>query len=81
MSQSETVGERVRRWAEDGQLYVLAGVLSALLAWLVIPLAGIAGAYAGYRVYTETDRDRVAIAIVFSSLPALLAPFAIVALG
>ncbi len=81
MSQSETVGERVRRWAKDGQLYVLAGVLSALLAWLVIPLAGVAGAYAGYRVYTETDRDRIAVAIILSSLLALALPFAIVALG
>ena len=79
MSQTETISERVRRWAEDGQLYLVAGVLSALVAWLLLPIVGVVGVYSGYRLYTETDRTRTAAGIVLTSLVALVLPFVIVA--
>lgn len=79
MSQTETIPERVRRWAEDGQLYVIAGALSVVLSLLVLPVVGGAGIYCGYRLYTDMDRPRAGVAILVGSVTGLVLPFVFVA--
>ncbi|ERG89982.1 MAG: hypothetical protein J07HX5_02155 [halophilic archaeon J07HX5] len=80
MSQTETITERITRWAEDGQLYVIAGVLSAVLSLLVLPVAGGVGVYCGYRLYSTTDRSSAGIAILLASVTGLVLPFVFIAL-
>lgn len=54
-------------------LYVGIGLLTTVVAWLLIPLFGVGAVYAGYRLYNgESRRVSGGILLVAGALPLVL---------
>jgi hypothetical protein len=59
MSQSQTsLRDTVQAWNEEGLLYVVVGMLSAVLSLVFIPLFGLVAVYCGYKLY-DTQQRRI----------------------
>jgi hypothetical protein len=57
MSQSQTsLRDTVQAWNEDGRLYVVVGMLSAVLSLVFIPLFGLVAVYCGYKLYDTQQK-------------------------
>lgn len=64
MSQSrETLLDSVRAWNQDGRLYVVVGLITAVLSLVIIPLFGLVAVYCGYKLYDTQDRTVLAVAL------------------
>jgi len=65
MSQSETSPrDTLQSWNEDGSLYAVVGVVSAILSLVFIPLFGLLAVYCGYKLYDAQQRRILAILMV-----------------
>jgi len=57
----------------DTAVYSLIGVITGLVAWLLIPLFGVITAYAGYQLYERESRNIVGgLFVVVGLLPFFL---------
>lgn len=54
----ESPRNTLQAWNKDGRLYVVVGVLSAILSLVFIPLFGLVAVYCGYKLY-ETQQKTV----------------------
>ncbi len=52
----------------DAAVYSLIGVITGVVAWLLIPLFGVITAYAGYQLYERESRNIVGGAFVVVGL-------------
>jgi hypothetical protein len=52
----------------DAAVYSLIGVITGVVAWLLIPLFGVITAYAGYQLYEREARNVVGGAFVVAGL-------------
>lgn len=56
MSQAENTPEETESDEDGGRLYLWGGVLSAITSWVLVPLAGLAAVYCGYKLYDEQQK-------------------------
>jgi len=54
-NKSSSLGQRLKQ-NEDGVLYVLIGLITALLSWFLIPIVGLVSVYCGYKLYQEEEK-------------------------
>jgi hypothetical protein len=67
MSESQgSLRETVQAWNEEGSLYVVVGLISAILSLVFIPLLGLVAVYCGYKLY-ETQQKTV-LSILMAAL-------------
>lgn len=61
---SESISsDRLERWSEEGLLDVAGGVITVFLAWFVIPVVGLLGAWFGYRLHARHDKTYGGVAV------------------
>lgn len=57
----------------DATVYALIGVITGVIAWLLIPIFGFVTAYAGYQLYRKESRNILGAAfVVVGLLPVFL---------
>jgi lipopolysaccharide export LptBFGC system permease protein LptF len=62
MSQSQTsLRGTIQAWNEDGRLYAVIGLLSAVLSLVFIPLFGLLAVYCGYKLYDTQEKTVLSI--------------------
>lgn len=62
MSQSQTsLRDTVQAWNEDGRLYAVIGMISAILSVVFIPLFGLVAVYCGYKLYDTQQKTILSI--------------------
>lgn len=62
MSESPgTLGNTLQAWNEDGRLYVVVGIVSAILSVVFIPLFGLVAVYCGYKLYDTQEKTILSI--------------------
>ncbi|WP_089789960.1 hypothetical protein [Natronobacterium haloterrestre] len=66
MSDTQDLKSTLREYNEDGQLYLVGGVISAIISWVLIPLFGLLAVFCGYKLYDEEEK------VVSSSLMATM---------
>lgn len=59
MTDASSGTESSGSWNEDGQLFLVAGIVTAVVAWVFLPLAGLVSVYCGIGLWTEYDRTLV----------------------
>lgn len=70
-----TAGQGTAETADDSvvsgqRLYVGIGILSAVVAWVLIPLFGVVTMYAGYRLYDSESRNiSTGVFVTLGALP------------
>lgn len=62
----KSLTDSIREWNEDGQLYMWAGILAALISWFLIPVFGLVAMFCGYRLHDEQSRTYVGGVIGFT---------------
>lgn len=59
MSESQaSLSNTLQTWNKDGRLYIMVGLISAVLSLVIIPLFGLLAMYCGYKLY-ETQQKTV----------------------
>jgi len=60
---SASTGGSLSDWNEDGRLFFVVGIVTALAAWLFLPLAGLVSVYCGLGLWTRYDRTVAGVGI------------------
>jgi len=64
MSESQgSLRDTVQAWNEDGRLYVVVGLISAILSLVFLPLLGLMAVYCGYKLYDTQQKTVLSILI------------------
>lgn len=50
MNRTRELRNRLAHHNEEGQLYVLLGVVSALVGWILVPILGLVAVACGYKL-------------------------------
>jgi hypothetical protein len=59
MSESQaSLSNTLQAWNKEGRLYIMIGLISAVLSLVFIPLFGLLAMYCGYKLY-ETQQKTV----------------------
>ncbi|ELZ52507.1 hypothetical protein FK85_01045 [Halorubrum saccharovorum] len=53
-------------WNEEGRLYVVVGMITAILSLVFIPLFGLLAVYCGYKLYDT--QEKTVLPIVMAGL-------------
>jgi hypothetical protein len=62
MSESQnSLKNTVQAWNEEGRLYVVVGLITAILSLVFIPLFGLLAVYCGYKLYDTQEKTVLSI--------------------
>jgi|UPI0006B52E49 hypothetical protein len=62
MSESQrSLRNTVQAWNQDGGLYVVLGLIAAILSLVFIPLFGLLAMYCGYKLYDTQQKTVLSI--------------------
>jgi hypothetical protein len=62
MSESQkSLKNTVQAWNEEGGLYVVVGLVAAILSLVFIPLIGLVAVYCGYKLYDTQQKTVLSI--------------------
>ena len=62
MSESQrSLRDTVQAWNQDGRLYVVVGLISAILSVVFIPLVGLVAVFCGYKLYDTQQKTILSI--------------------
>jgi hypothetical protein len=62
MSESQrSLRNTVQAWNQEGRLYVVVGVIAAILSLVFIPLFGLLAVYCGYKLYDTQEKTVLSI--------------------
>lgn len=65
MSESkDSLRYNLQAWNEDGRLYVIVGLITAVLSLVFIPLFGLVAMYCGYKIYDTQQKPVLSILMV-----------------
>jgi hypothetical protein len=56
----------IQVWNEEGRLYVVVGMITAILSLVFIPLFGLLAVYCGYKLYDT--QEKTVLPIVMAGL-------------
>lgn len=57
MSESQnSLKNTIQVWNEEGRLYVVVGMITAILSLVFIPLFGLLAVYCGYKLYDTQEK-------------------------
>ncbi|MDB2239578.1 hypothetical protein SAMN06266787_1258 [Halorubrum ezzemoulense] len=67
MSESQnSLKNTIQVWNEEGRLYVVVGMITAILSLVFIPLFGLLAVYCGYKLYDT--QEKTVLPIVMAGL-------------
>lgn len=66
------VHQRLSQWNSNGQVYAILGLLTVVIAWFVLPLAGLLSVWCGYQLYTRHESTILSIFIAIFGAMAVL---------
>ena len=62
MSESQnSLKNTIQVWNEEGRLYVVVGMITAILSLVFIPLFGLLAVYCGYKLYDTQEKTVLSI--------------------